>query len=149
MSAPGGLEDTPQLLDELIQKCFKAKEKAYNPYSKFRVGAALLTEGGQIFTGCNVENASYGLCICAERTAICKAVSEGYRSFKAIAVSSDMTEKFISPCGNCRQFMIEFGGDYEVFLTKGDGSYQRHLVRDLLPHSFESGDLIEFQQKQQ
>lgn len=102
-----GMEQTPELLKQLIQKSFEAKEMAYSPYSKFRVGAAILTESGEYITGCNVENASYGLCICAERTAICKAVSEGHHKFKAIAVSSDLEDKFISPCGSCRQFLIE------------------------------------------
>uniref|UniRef100_A0A673ZFM2 Cytidine deaminase n=1 Tax=Salmo trutta TaxID=8032 RepID=A0A673ZFM2_SALTR len=80
---------------------------AYCPYSKFRVGAALLAHDGTVFTGCNVENACYNLGLCAERTTIAKAVSEGYRRFKAIAIASDLEDQFISPCGGCRQFMQE------------------------------------------
>ncbi|KAF5897290.1 cytidine deaminase, partial [Clarias magur] len=95
---------TPQ---DLILKSHKAKEFAYSPYSKFRVGAALLTGDGTVFTGCNVENACLTLGICAERVAISKAVSEGYQVFKAIAIASDMVDEFISPCGGCRQFLRE------------------------------------------
>uniref|UniRef100_A0A667XG78 Cytidine deaminase n=1 Tax=Myripristis murdjan TaxID=586833 RepID=A0A667XG78_9TELE len=119
----------------------KAKEFAYCPYSKFRVGAALVAHDGTVFTGCNVENACNNLGLCAERTAITKAVSEGYRSFKAIAIASDMEEEFISPCGGCRQFMREFGVKWSVFMTKPDGSYMDMLVEDLLPVSFGPDDL--------
>ncbi|CAI9730860.1 cytidine deaminase-like [Octopus vulgaris] len=97
----------------------EAKEKAYCPYSNFRVGAALLTEDDSIITGCNVENCTYGGTICAERTAMVKAVSEGKKSFKAIAVASDKKDK-IAPCGICRQFMAEFGTDWDVYLTSND-----------------------------
>ncbi|XP_064160179.1 cytidine deaminase-like [Anguilla rostrata] len=128
-------------IDELIRKSLEAKEFAYCPYSKFRVGAALLTHDGTIFTGCNVENACYNLGICAERTAISKAVSEGFRTFKAIAISSDLNEQFISPCGGCRQFMREFGTQWEVFLSKPDGSYVEMSVEELLPVSFGPEDL--------
>uniref|UniRef100_A0A667X215 Cytidine deaminase n=1 Tax=Myripristis murdjan TaxID=586833 RepID=A0A667X215_9TELE len=120
---------------------WKAKEFAYCPYSKFRVGAALVAHDGTVFTGCNVENACNNLGLCAERTAITKAVSEGYRSFKAIAIASDMEEEFISPCGGCRQFMREFGVKWSVFMTKPDGSYMDMLVEDLLPVSFGPDDL--------
>ncbi|XP_037535017.1 cytidine deaminase b, partial [Nematolebias whitei] len=92
-------------------------------------------------TGCNVENASYNLGLCAERTAISKAVSEGYRSFKAIAIASDLCDQFISPCGGCRQFMREFGSDWDVYLSKPDGSYRRMTVDELLPASFGPEDL--------
>jgi len=104
----------------LIQAALDARKKAYAPYSKFRVGAAIETEDGTVFTGCNVENNSYGLCICAERTAICKAVSNGYQQFKAIAVAAT---PLASPCGACRQFLAEFGT--EIW-----------LVEELLPDSF-------------
>uniref|UniRef100_A0A673ZFP3 Cytidine deaminase n=1 Tax=Salmo trutta TaxID=8032 RepID=A0A673ZFP3_SALTR len=96
---------------------------AYCPYSKFRVGAALLAHDGTVFTGCNVENACYNLGLCAERTTIAKAVSEGYRRFKAIAIASDLEDQFISPCGGCRQFMQEFGDQWSVYLSKPGGSY--------------------------
>ena len=97
--------------DELIKLALDARLKAYAPYSDFLVGAALLCEDGTIFTGCNVENTSYGLAICAERTAICKAVSEGHQKFKTIVVSAT---PLASPCGACRQFLVEFGNDIEV-----------------------------------
>ncbi|TRZ01808.1 hypothetical protein DNTS_026164 [Danionella cerebrum] len=131
---------------ELIRKALEAKAFAYCPYSKFRVGAALLAHDGTVFTGCNVENACFNLGICAERIAISKAVSEGYRDFKAIAISSDMCEQFISPCGGCRQFMREasftpFGSSWDVYLSKPDGSYVEMTVEELLPASFGPEDL--------
>ncbi|KAI1890708.1 hypothetical protein AGOR_G00156420 [Albula goreensis] len=128
-------------INKLISKSLEAKEFAYCPYSKFRVGAALLAHDGTIFTGCNVENACYNLGVCAERNAISKAVSEGYRTFKAIAIASDLHEQFISPCGGCRQFMREFGSHWEVFLSKPDGSYVEMTVDELLPVSFGPEDL--------
>ncbi|XP_035376490.1 cytidine deaminase-like [Electrophorus electricus] len=91
--------------------------------------------------GCNVENACYNLGICAERTAISKAVSEGFRDFKAIAIASDLREQFISPCGGCRQFMREFGASWDVYLSKPDGSYMEMTVEELLPESFGPEDL--------
>ncbi|XP_051958002.1 cytidine deaminase-like [Xyrauchen texanus] len=126
---------------ELIQQSLEAKKFAYCPYSKFRVGAALLTHDGTVFTGCNVENACFNLGICAEKIAISKAVSEGYRDFKAIAIASDMCEHFISPCGGCRQFMREFGVNWDVYLSKPDGSYVEMKVEELLPISFGPEDL--------
>ncbi|XP_061162489.1 cytidine deaminase-like [Saccostrea echinata] len=125
---------------ESIKKLFKTshdmKKKSYSPYSKFRVGAALLCEDGTVITGCNVENASYGLTICAERTALTKAVSEGHRRFKAIAISSDLKTSFIVPCGACRQFMVEFGTDWNVYMTKPDDSYKLMKTGELLPLGF-------------
>ncbi|KAG9339266.1 hypothetical protein JZ751_023966 [Albula glossodonta] len=125
----------------LIQKSFEAREFAYCPYSKFRVGAAVLADDGTIFTGCNVENACYNLGICAERNAISKAVSEGHTHFRAIAIASDLNEEFISPCGGCRQFMREFGDNWGVYLTKADGSCEEKTVGELLPESFGPEDL--------
>ncbi|XP_031423660.1 cytidine deaminase b isoform X2 [Clupea harengus] len=125
----------------LIRTSLDAKEFAYCPYSKFRVGAAVLARDGKVFTGCNVENACYNLGICAERNAISKAVSEGYRDFKAIAIASDMTDQFISPCGGCRQFMREFGASLDVYMSKPDGSYEETTVDALLPRSFGPEDL--------
>ncbi|XP_017342360.1 cytidine deaminase a [Ictalurus punctatus] len=126
----------------LIITSHEAKEFAYSPYSKFRVGAALLTHDGTVFTGCNVENACLTLGICAERVAISKAVSAGHREFKAIAIASDMEDNFISPCGGCRQFMREFGLQWEVYLSKPDGSFIKMTVKDLLPESFGPEDLL-------
>ncbi|KAK3547037.1 hypothetical protein QTP86_009243 [Hemibagrus guttatus] len=127
---------------DLITTSQEAKTFAYSPYSKFRVGAALLTRDGTVFTGCNVENACLTLGICAERVAIFKAVSEGHQEFKAIAISSDMVDNFISPCGGCRQFMGEFGLQWEVYLSKPDGSFIKNTVEELLPNSFGPKDLL-------
>jgi|GEM_PF-1954306 len=100
--------------DQLLQEAAKASEKAYAPYSKIKVGAAVLTQSNKLYTAANVENACYGSTICAERAAICKAISEGDTSFKAIAISSSL--KNITPCGECRQFIAEFGkGTHVVF----------------------------------
>uniref|UniRef100_A0A8C6UU94 Cytidine deaminase n=1 Tax=Neogobius melanostomus TaxID=47308 RepID=A0A8C6UU94_9GOBI len=132
---------TEDRLKMLIREANAAKAQAYSPYSHFRVGSALLTRDNRIFTGCNVENACYNLGQCAERNTIAKAVSEGYKSFRAIVISSDLSEKFISPCGGCRQFMREFGLDWEVYLTKTDGSSLRMTVAELLPVSFGPEDL--------
>jgi cytidine deaminase len=105
------------------------------------VGAALLTKSGEIFTGCNVENASYGGAICAERTAFVKAVSEGEKDFVAIAITSDQPT-FIFPCGFCRQFMVEFNKQLQVILVSSTGDTKKYLLCDLLPHSFGPQDLI-------
>ncbi|XP_028301911.1 cytidine deaminase-like [Gouania willdenowi] len=126
---------------KVILQSQEAKKQAYCPYSKFRVGAALVTINNFVFTGCNVENACYNLGVCAERNAISKAVSEGHRRFKAIAIASDKSDQFISPCGGCRQFMREFGTDWDVYLTKVDGSYKKMTVDELLPTAFGPEDL--------
>ena len=133
-------------IKSMITASVKAKEFAYSPYSRFRVGAALLTENGKIITGCNVENVSYGLAICAERTALVKAVSEGYQKFKAIAVATDVATNFTYPCGACRQFMAEFG-DCDVYLVKADGQTHQTSLSDILPHTFQQNDLKEGQGK--
>nr|XP_057911345.1 cytidine deaminase b [Doryrhamphus excisus] len=130
-----------ETVKKLIQHSQEAKKQAYCPYSKFRVGAALLTVDNYLFTGCNVENACYNLGVCAERNAISKAVSEGYCAFKAIAIASDMSDQFISPCGGCRQFMREFGSSWDVYLSKPDGTYRKMTVNQLLPVSFGPEDL--------
>ncbi|XP_066126331.1 cytidine deaminase isoform X2 [Saccopteryx bilineata] len=98
----------PKHVRRLLLLSQEAKKSAYCPYSHFPVGAALLTRDGKIFSGCNVENAAYPLGICAERTAIQKAISEGYKDFRAIAIASDLQDDFISPCGACRQVMREY-----------------------------------------
>uniref|UniRef100_A0A9L0TJZ7 Cytidine deaminase n=3 Tax=Equus TaxID=9789 RepID=A0A9L0TJZ7_HORSE len=131
----------PEQVQQLLLSCQEAKKSAYCPYSHFPVGAALLTLDGRIFSGCNIENACYPLGICAERTAIQKAVSEGYKDFKAIAIASDLQDDFISPCGACRQVMREFGTNWDVYMTKLDGTYVVKTVQELLPASFGPQDL--------
>lgn len=125
--------------DELINEAILAKEESYSPYSKFRVGAALLATSGKIYRGCNVENASFGGTICAERTAMVKAVSEGERKFKAIAVVSDNPD-FTPPCGICRQFLAEFGIDMKVIMP-GKEKIKIMELSELLPEAFLPEDL--------
>lgn len=117
----------------MLRQAITAMENAYVPYSHFRVGACLLAEDGRMFTGCNVENASYGLTNCAERTAVFKAVSEGCRAFKAIAIAGSGTAPW--PCGACRQVLSEFCGDMPVYIT-WDGQTDQAMLSELLPHSF-------------
>lgn len=119
----------------LIDEATKARERAYAPYSKFKVGAALLGKSGKIFTGCNVENASYGATICAERSAVVKAVSEGELSFTALAVVTD-SRKPGAPCGICRQFLSEFGLDLRIILANLEGEIVESNLRDYLPAAF-------------
>lgn len=121
---------------KLVELAREAANKAYVPYSGFHVGAALLCGDGTVFTGCNVENASYGAANCAERTAIFKAVSEGYREFTAIAVYSPDSEDYLTPCGICRQVMAEFNYDLKVILSKNTGDYKIMSLRRLLPEAF-------------
>jgi cytidine deaminase len=119
---------------ELIASAAAARGRAYAPYSNFKVGAALLGKSGRVYTGCNVENAAYGTCICAERTAVFKAVTEGEREFEAIAV---VTENGASPCGPCRQVMVEFAPDMTVIIADGQGRvHATTTVHDLLPRGF-------------
>ncbi len=124
---------------KLLEMAKKARENAYAPYSNFKVGAAIITEDGKVFTGANVENASYGLSICAERVALFKAVSEGYRKFKAIAIVAD-TDGPVSPCGACRQVLSEFG-DMDVIMANVKGDMKVMKLSELLPESFTSEDL--------
>lgn len=132
-----------QTLEKLIDASFAVKRNAYCPYSNFPVGAALLCPDGTIITGCNVENASYGIVVCAERTAICAAIARGYRKFSAIVISSDLKDSFISPCGNCRQTMIEFGSHLPVYMTKPDRSYILRTIGELVPLAFEPESMWE------
>jgi len=120
--------------DILIEKAQEAMKNAYVKYSNFKVGAALLTKSGKIYTGCNIENSSYGATICAERVAFTKAISEGEREFEAIAVASDL-EGFTYPCGICRQFMSEWGLDIKV-ITRYRGKERVHTIGELLPEAF-------------
>ena len=119
----------------LINAAIAARGLAYAPYSDFLVGAALLTRDGTLFTGCNVENTSYGLCICAERTAICKAVSEGHQEFEAIAVAAT---PFATPCGACRQFIVEFGKQIEVIAVDANdpSNTKSWIIDQLIPDNF-------------
>lgn len=122
-------------IKNLIEKAIEAKQYSYSPYSKFRVGAALLTLEDEIITGSNIENASYGLTICAERVAIFKAYSEGKRKFKAIAISSD-DANFCSPCGACRQIIWELCGDIDVILIDGNKNTKTFKASEFLPFPF-------------
>jgi cytidine deaminase len=123
-------------VEELIGQARQARDRAYAPYSDFRVGAALECRDGRIFTGCNVENASYGLCNCAERAAIFKAVSDGATDFRRIAVIAD-TENPVSPCGACRQVMLEMlGEDVQVIMCNLRGATEIRTVGELLPLPF-------------
>lgn len=125
---------------ELIEAAREARERAYAPFSHFAVGAALRTRAGHIFTGCNVENASYGLTVCAERVAVFKAVSEGEREFEAIAVVTD-ADKLTPPCGACRQILWEFCGNATVVLANLKGQAEVHRMKDLLPLPFDAHSL--------
>lgn len=120
---------------ELLNLAKQASANAYVPYSKFAVGAALECADGTVFTGCNVENAALGSTICAERTAVCKAVSEGHRQFRRIAVYAE-GENYCMPCGACRQVLAEFAKDMEVLCAKAGGRYVSYKLSDLLPHTF-------------
>ena len=122
---------------ELIDAAAEVRENAYAPFSNFRVGAALVTEDGEIFTGCNVESASYGLTVCAERVAIWKAISEGKHKIKHIAVVAD-TEELTPPCGVCRQIIWEFGGDIPVIMANLKGKVETMQMKDLLPRAFDT-----------
>jgi cytidine deaminase len=121
----------------LVEAARAARLHAHAPFSRFQVGAALLTREGRVFTGCNVENASYGLTVCAERVAVWKAVSEGYRAFARIAVVADTAEP-TPPCGACRQVLWELGGDLEVILANLEAPKALYRMRDLLPHPFDA-----------
>jgi cytidine deaminase len=126
--------------EKLIAAAWAARENAHAPYSNFRVGAAVRAKSGRVFTGCNVENASYGLTCCAERVAIFKAISEGERGFDAIAVVTD-TETLTPPCGACRQIIWEFCGDVEVVMANLKGKVERERAGKLLPRPFDSSHL--------
>ncbi|XP_052763988.1 cytidine deaminase-like [Mya arenaria] len=130
-------------LRTLVKEAVDVKAKAYCPYSNFRVGCAVLTADGSIYTGVNVENASYGLTVCAERVAVMNAVTAGKQDIKAAAVSCDIKGDFKGPCGVCRQVFAEFGLDIELYLTKPDMTYKKVLIRDLLPMAFTPKSLEE------
>ena len=126
---------------ELIQEAKKGRELAYAPYSKFQVGAALLTKDGKVFRGCNIENAAYSMCNCAERTAIFSAYAHGFREFQMLAVIAD-TDQPVTPCGACRQVISELcPRDMTVVLTNLKGEVQQMTVEELLPGAFSKEDL--------
>ncbi|WP_365920288.1 cytidine deaminase [uncultured Treponema sp.] len=128
------------LIEKLIKKAIEMLNFSYVPYSNFHVGAALLTSEGEIYTGCNIENAAYGPSNCAERTAIFKAVSEGKKDFEAIAIvggKNGKIEDFCPPCGVCRQVLAEFcKKDFEIILAKSTDEYKIMTLEQLLPESF-------------
>lgn len=128
----------PAVAEALVQEAAEARRRAYIPYSHFAVGAALLTRSGKVYTGCNIENASYGLTVCAERVAIWKAVSEGEREFVALAV---VTADGVSPCGACRQVMAEFAPEMPVLIADPQGVRWTVTPLELLPGAFLPDDL--------
>ena len=128
------------VISGLCQKAIDMRSDSYAPYSDFLVGSALLTEDGQIYTGCNIENSAFGPSICAERTAIFKAVSEGHRDFVAIAISGGKRDgelQYCAPCGVCRQVMREFSKpSFKIYLAKSADDYREYTLGELLPESF-------------
>ena len=127
-------------MNDLFRAALAARENAHAPFSKFKVGAALEEESGRIFTGCNVENATYGLTICAERVAVFNAISEGARKFKRIVVAAD-TDRLTPPCGACRQILWEFCGDIEIALVNLQGKTENVRLKDLFPRPFDASFL--------
>lgn len=128
------------MTDPLVAAAAAARERAFAPYSNFKVGAALLTEDGTVVPGCNVESASYGLTICAERVAIARGVTDGYRCFTRVAVVTD-TPAPTPPCGACRQLLWEFAPDAEVVLANLKGDVVTWAVKDLIPGAFDAKQL--------
>ena len=127
-------------MDALVAAALEVRANAHAPFSKFQVGAALEDETGRVHTGCNVENATYGLTMCAERVAVFKAISEGARKFRRIAVAAD-TDVLTPPCGACRQILWEFCGDIDVILANPRGKTETLHLRDLFPRPFDASFL--------
>jgi cytidine deaminase len=127
-------------LDALAQAALQVRENAHAPFSKFKVGAALEDDSGRVYTGCNVENATYGLTMCAERVAVFKAISEGARKFRRIAVAAD-TDRLTPPCGACRQILWEFCGDIDLILINPRGKTETYRLSDLFPRPFDASFL--------
>jgi len=123
-------------MPDLLEAAVQARENAHAPFSKFKVGAAIEDESGRIFTGCNVENATYGLTVCAERVAVFKAISEGVRKFRRIAVAAD-TDNLTPPCGACRQILWEFCGDVEILMVNPRGKTETYRLKELFPKPFD------------
>ena len=127
-------------MDPLVEAAAKTRANAHAPFSKFKVGAAIEDSTGRIHTGCNVENASYGLTLCAERVAVFKAISEGARQFRRVAVVAD-TGTLTPPCGACRQILWEFCGDVELLMSNLQGKTETMRLKDLLPRPFDASFL--------
>jgi cytidine deaminase len=125
------------MTDSLAKAALAARENAHAPYSHFRVGAALEDATGRIHTGCNIENATYGLTLCAERVAVFKAISEGARTFRRIAIAAD-TDTLTPPCGACRQILWEFCGDIEMVLVNPLGKTETIQLKELFPRAFDA-----------
>ncbi len=121
--------------EDLIKLARDAREKAYAPYSGFKVGASLLAKDGRVFTGCNVENASYGDAICAEKVAVIKAIAEGVSEFSKLVVFTD-SERPASPCGSCRQILFEFNSDLHIIMANSKREIMETSIRELLPYAF-------------
>lgn len=122
-------------VDSLLKQARQASQRAYAPYSKLKVGAALLTTTGECFLGCNVENSSYGATICAERSAVSSAVSQGFTNFAALAIVNS-SDEIITPCGICRQVLREFTTDLEIYCGNASLQYQKYTLKQLLPDEF-------------
>jgi len=127
-------------MDALVAAALEVRKNAHAPFSKFRVGAALEDEAGRVHTGCNVENATYGLTVCAERVAVFKAISEGARKFRRIAVAAN-TDVLTPPCGACRQILWEFCGDIDIVLANPRGKTETLHLKDLFPRPFDASFL--------
>lgn len=127
--------------ERLIKHAQNARAHSHSPFSHFRVGSAVLTASGKVFTGCNIENSSFGLTICAERTALFKAVSEGHSKFTAIAISTD-EESPVAPCGACRQVIMDLAGDIDVVMTGKHGARRVARMSELFPFPFGPGNLL-------
>lgn len=125
---------------KLAEIALEARKNAYAPYSKFRVGAALVGKSGKIYTGCNIENSSYSLTICAERVALFKAISEGEKEFLTMAIASD-SDTYTSPCGACRQVILELAGNIQCIMVNNQGKYKTGTIKVLLPKAFTKNDL--------
>jgi cytidine deaminase len=127
----------PKQIDTLVEAAKEARQRAYAPYSRFQVGAALLGSDGQVYAGCNVENASFGLTICAERAAVANAIAHGCREFVALAVVAQSDSGLVTPCGACRQVLAEFNPNLPVICSNGTDPVRTLLLNDLLPYRFD------------
>ena len=127
-------------MPDLVEAALRVRENAHAPFSNFKVGAAIEDDSGRVFTGCNVENATYGLTMCAERVAVFKAISEGARKFRRVVVAAD-TDVLTPPCGACRQFLWEFCGDVELTLVNLNGKTETLRMKDLFPRPFDASFL--------